>query len=290
MKLRRDNYSTLQVQTKIKLPKSMSQLEPGPPFLLHFGFTVTTTLVSCHRHCKLQAVRMENTATWWKKSIGNICNCSKYKHSHRDVPSLPMPSELLKGMAGAAAAPPQPQPHPAHCQLPLLLWLNSQKNPKAKGDNSLLHLCLKTSIKDDMEVWNFWISDSVQLCLPPPLLKSSPFMPHWDGRNYILPLFYLFPLIHIFSSCSYYCTVYKDTNCFLFLINSLFLWNAALWPRVALQKHKMHLDSCTQNSLQARGFWNKPPWNVSGILKQQPHISVVRFLSHMITQIRATTA
>lgn len=172
MKLSSHNYSTLQVQNKIKLPKSMSKLESGPPSLLHFGFPVTATLVSCQRHCRLQAVRMENTATRWNKRIGNICNCSKYKHSHRDVPSLPMAGEFLKSMAGALTAQPSP----------------------ALG------------------------------CL----------------HSHTLP--------------------------------------TASWPY-----------SCTQNSLQARGFLNKPTWNVSGILKQQPHISVVRFLSHMITQIRATT-
>lgn len=116
MKLSSHNYSTLQVQNKIKLPKSMSKLESGPPSLLHFGFPVTATLVSCHRHCRLQAVRMEeNTATRWNKRIGNICNCSKYKHSHRDVPSLPMAGEFLKSMAGAAAAVPSQHSPAQHC-------------------------------------------------------------------------------------------------------------------------------------------------------------------------------
>lgn len=201
-------------KTKLRYSKVLASHNQGPPFLLHFGSTVTATLVSCHRHCKLWAARRmeENTATWWKKRIGNICNCSKYKYFHRDVPSPPIPSEFLNSMAGAAPpVPPQPQPSTALGCLhsptfPSASWLYSydsgfKKGQKAKGDNSPFHLCLKTSIKDDREVWNCWVSDSVQLCLPATLLKSSHFMLHRDGRNYILPLFYLFPLIYIFSSC-----------------------------------------------------------------------------------------
>lgn len=113
-------------------------------------------------------------------------------------------------MAGAAApGPPQPYPSRALGCLhspPSASWPCSyhsifKKIQKAKGHNCPFHLSLKTSIKNDMEVWNCWVSDSVQLCLPPALLKSSPFMPQWDGRNYILLLFNWFPLIHIFSSC-----------------------------------------------------------------------------------------
>lgn len=139
MKLSRHNYSTLQVQNKIKLPQSYNQ---GSPFLLHFGFTVTATLVSCHRHCKLQVVRMEeNTATWWKKGIGNICSCSKYKHFRRGMFHLsPSQGNFLTAwlvqlhQCPHSHTPAQhrlpPHLHLAQGQLTLQLWLNIQRKPK----------------------------------------------------------------------------------------------------------------------------------------------------------------
>lgn len=129
-------------KTKLRYPKVLASHNQGPPFLLHFGSTVTATLVSWHRHCKLWAARRmeENTATWWKKRIGNICNCSKYKYFHRDVPSPPIPSEFLNSMAGAAPPVPPataqhgtglpPQPHLSQCQLALQLQFSIQKRLK----------------------------------------------------------------------------------------------------------------------------------------------------------------
>lgn len=200
------------LQTKLRYTEALASYNQGPALLLHFGSTVTTTLVSCHRHCKLQAVRRmeENTATWWKKGIGNICNCSNYKYFHRDVPSHPIPNEFLNSMAGAAPPVP-PQPHPSTAlgclhspTFPSASWLYSynlvfKKAQKAKGDNFPFHLCLKASIKDDMEVWNQQFQTKFSFASL--LLFSNPYLSCYTGMAGITFYLYLFPLIYIFSSC-----------------------------------------------------------------------------------------
>jgi len=65
---------------KTKLSKSVSKLEPSASLCHTLDLQQLQLLPTCcHRYCKLKAKgkEEENTATWWKRGIGNICNCSK---------------------------------------------------------------------------------------------------------------------------------------------------------------------------------------------------------------------